>query len=418
LSDAGKQRSAEEQQVLAMVRWLLYLVFAVIAFFVLRAIGPVLAPLLAAAAVAYLLDGAVDAAEARGINRTLAVALLMAGFVALVVVLLVVVAPLVSDEVARFAANLPALIDRASALLSRQFGVELPTDWRAYLEGPEFRAFVEESVGPATSIVVVALGGVFGFLGWLAELLLVPVLAFYVLVDWDSIVGRLHAFVPPRHRERVAEIAGDIDHVVSLWVRGQLMVMAILAALYATAFKVIGLPLGITIGVMVGLLTVIPFLGTFAGAALALLMVLLDWQGPGQLAAVAATFLVLHLVEAAVLTPRLVGKRVGLGEVGALLAVLAGGQLLGFTGVLLAVPIAASIAVLVRRAVGLYEASSFFTDGDEVVAGLEVGRPNRPVRRRGRRPPPSRVEPESETSTDSGPAAGAESGPDPGKEPP
>jgi predicted PurR-regulated permease PerM len=197
------------------------------------------------------------------------------------------------------------------------------------------------------------------------------VFAFYILVDWDRLLARSHAFVPPRHRGRVAEIAREIDQVVSIWIRGQLIVMAILAALYAVAFKVIGLQLGITIGIAVGLLTVIPFLGTVAGAALALLVVLLDWHGPGQLMAVAATFLVLHLFEAAILTPRLVGKRVGLGEVGALFAVLAGGQLLGFTGVLLAVPIAASVAVLVRRALRAYEESSFFTHDPGFEIALE-----------------------------------------------
>ena len=361
---AGKQRTAEERQVITMVRWLLYLVFAVVAYQVLRVVGPLLTPLLAAAAVAYLLDGWVDAMVARRVNRTAAVAVLLGGFIAVVVAVLVVVVPLVSEEIARFVGALPTLMDRAAQLLSEELGIDVPSDWRAYAEGKELRAFLESAVGPASQIAAAALGGVFGFLGWLAELLLVPVFAFYILVDWDHVVARFHAFVPPRHRERVADIASEIDQVVSIWIRGQFMVMAILAALYAIAFKIIGLQLAITIGVVVGLLTLIPFLGTFAGAALALLMLVLDWQGPRQLLAVAGTFVVLHVVEAAVLTPRLVGKRVGLGEVGALLAVMAGGQLLGFTGVLLAVPIAASIAVLVRRAVRFYEASSFFTDGD------------------------------------------------------
>jgi predicted PurR-regulated permease PerM len=362
-TDPGTLRPAEERQVLAMVRWLLILVFVVVAYFVLRVLGPLLTPLLAAAAVAYLLDGWVDAMVARRINRTVAVALLLVGFVAVMVALLVVVVPLVSQEVARFIAALPALLEHAGQVLSGEFGIELPGDWRAYLEGEQFRSFLESAVGPASQFAAAAVGGVFGFLGWMAELLLVPVFAFYFLVDWDAIVARLHAFVPPRHRDRVAEVASEIDKVVSIWIRGQFMVMAILAALYAIAFKIIGLHLGITVGVAVGLLTVIPFLGTFAGAGLALLVLLLDWHGPGQVLAVGGTFVVLHLVEAAVLTPRLVGKRVGLGEVGALFAVLAGGQLLGFTGVLLAIPIAAAIAVLVRRAVTFYEGTTFFTDG-------------------------------------------------------
>lgn len=387
MSEAQSQRSEEERHVLAMVKWLLYLVFVVVAYLIVRVLGPVLTPVLAAAAVAYLLDGAVDRLTRGGMSRTLAVGGLLVGFIALVVAVIVLVAPLVVNEIEVFVAALPGLVERASHWLASEFGIEVPGDWKAFLEGKQVRSFLESAALPASEIAAAALGGALGFLGWLAELLLVPVFAFYFLIDWDHIVSRAHAFVPPRHRSRVAEIAGEIDLAVSHWIRGQLTVMAVLAALYATAFKIIGLHLGITIGVIVGLLTVIPFLGTFVGAALALFMVVLDWQGPGQLAAVGAIFLVLHLLEAAVLTPRLVGKRVGLGEVGALFAVLAGGELLGFAGVLLAVPIAASVAVLVRRAIRYYEATPFFIEGAELVPSA----PSAPRRTRplSSQPPPA-----------------------------
>jgi predicted PurR-regulated permease PerM len=399
MSDARSQRSEEERHILTMVRWLLYLVFVVVGFLILRVLGPVLTPLLAAAAVAYLLDGAVDRLTSRGLNRTAVVGGLLFGFIALIATILILIVPLVSDEIRRFVVALPGLVERATVWLAEDFGVEVPSDWKAYLKGEEFRSFLESAVGPLSKAAAAALGGVFGFLGWLAELLLVPVFAFYFLVDWDHIVARVHAFAPPRHRARIAEIAREIDGAVSSWIRGQLIVMAILAALYATAFKIIGLHLGITVGILVGLLTVIPFLGTFVGAGLALLMLVLDWQGPGQLAQVGVVFVVFHLLEAAVLTPRLVGKRVGLGEVGALFAVLAGGQLLGFAGVLLAVPIAASVAVLIRRAVRFYEGSSFFTVGSElVVDGVVIPAGTQPPPRRTRSvstsPPPLSDRPE------------------------
>lgn len=387
MSEARSQRSEDEQHILTMVKWLLYLVFVVVGYLIVRVLGPILTPVLAAAAVAYLLDGAVDRLTARGLNRTAAVGGLLVAFIALVVAIIVLVAPLVVDEIEVFVAALPGLVERASHWLKSEFGIEIPSDWKAFLEGKEMRSFLESAALPASKVAAAALGGALGFLGWLAELLLVPVFAFYFLVDWDHIVSRVHAFVPPRHRARVAEIAAEIDAAVSVWLRGQLTVMAILAALYATAFKIIGLHLGITIGVVVGLLTVIPFLGTFVGAALALCMVLLDWQGPGQLAAVGGIFLVLHLFEAAFLTPRLVGKRVGLGEVGALFAVLAGGELLGFAGVLLAVPIAASVAVLVRRAIRYYEATPFFVEGAELVP--PAPRAPRRTRSLSSQPPPA-----------------------------
>jgi predicted PurR-regulated permease PerM len=385
VSEARSQRSEDERHILVMVKWLLYLVFVALAYLVLRVLGPVFTPVLAAAAVAYLLDGAVDRLTARGLHRTAVVAGLLFGFIALVVVVVVLVAPLVVEEIEVFVAALPGLVERAAHWLASEFGIEVPSDWKAFLQGEQMRSLLHSAALPASKIAAAAVGGALGFLGQLAELLLVPVFAFYFLVDWDHIVSRAHAFVPPRHRARVAEIAGEIDAAVSQWIRGQLIVTSILVALYAFAFRLIGLKLGITMGVVVGLLTIIPFLGTLVGAGLALLMVVLDWQGPGQLVAVAATFLVLHLLEAAVLTPRLVGKRVGLGEVGALFAVLAGGQLLGFAGVLLAVPIAASVAVLVRRAIRYYEATPFFVEGAELVPAA----PPRRTRAITSQPPPA-----------------------------
>ena len=135
--------------------------------------------------------------------------------------------------------------------------------------------------------------------------------------------------------------------------------------LYALCFFPLQVPLAVPIGLLVGLLTIIPFLGTFVGAGITFMFILLDWQSWGQVAGVGAVFVGLHLLEAAVLTPKIVGKKVGLGESGALFAVLAGGQLLGFAGVLLAVPLAASIAVLIRRVMRFYEDSEFFGASDQ-----------------------------------------------------
>ena len=419
MSEGQTQRSAEERHILVMVKWLLYLVFVVVGYLMVRVLGPVLTPVLAAAGLAYLLDGAVDRLAARGLNRTAVVAALLFGFIGLLVTVVVLVAPLVVDEIEVFLAALPGLVERASHWLASEYGIEVPSDWRAFLQGQEVRSFLESAALPASRIAGAVLGGALGFLGHLAELLLVPVFAFYFLVDWDHIVARVHAFVPPRHRAPVAEIAGEIDTAVSHWIRGQLTVMAVLAALYATAFKIIGLHLGITVGVVVGLLTVIPFLGTFVGAGLALLMVVLDWQGAGQLAAVAAIFVVLHLLEAAVLTPRLVGKRVGLGEVGALFAVLAGGQLLGFAGVLLAVPLAAAVAVLVRRGIRYYEATPFFVQGSELVPAPVV--PTTPRRKRPltSQPPPSSERPVLDPMRPPDPPpSDPDPDPDPGSVPP
>ena len=188
----------------------------------------------------------------------------------------------------------------------------------------------------------------FSVLGVLAEMLLVPVFSFYFLVDWPNLLRRIDHMIPPRRRREVREVAREIDRVVAGWVRGQAIVTSILAVLYAIGFTIVGMPLSLPIGLLVGALTVIPFVGTFVGAAIAVLVTLADGGSLQTLGLVARVILCLHLLEAGVLTPKIVGHRVGLSESGALFAVVAGGKLLGFVGVVLAVPIAATFAVLVR----------------------------------------------------------------------
>ena len=346
-----------------MVRWLLYLVFVVIAYLILRTLGPVLFPIVAAAAVAYLLDGWVDALEDRGMKRSAAVGLLLALFLIVVTGLIVIAVPLITAELRSFIAALPSMVEEAAAWCEANLGIEVDDRWREYLADPKLKDFIGSSAGPLAGITAGAVGGILGFLGVLAELLLIPVFAFYIMVDWDKIVDRVHSLIPARYRESVSEIAVEIDAAVSTWIRGQLIVTTILGVLYAVAFKVLGVPMGLVIGATVGLLTIIPFLGTLVGAGLTAIVLGFNWPGPGVAISVVVVFVVLHLLEAAILTPKLVGKKVGLGELGALFAVLAGGQLLGFVGVLLAVPLAAAVAVLLRRVFAYYEGSHFFRAG-------------------------------------------------------
>jgi predicted PurR-regulated permease PerM len=350
----------------------LYLAFVVIGWVILKRLAPVLTPILAAAAIAYLLDPLVERLEGSGMSRISAVAILLVSFLTLITVGFMVLIPLIADDVARFIADVPSMFDRAVAWGSDSLGYELDGSWRDLVSEEKMSQVLNDAALPLFGMATAVIGGVFSFLGHLAEMLLVPVFAFYFLTDWNGIIARIRAMIPPRHRAQVVDIVGEIDKVVAGWIRGQFTVTAILAILYAIAFKIIGLHLAITMGLLVGALTFIPFLGTIVGAAITSILVIADWQGPGQLAAVGGVFVVLHLLEAAVLTPKIVGHRVGLSEVAALFAVLAGGKLLGLTGVLLAVPIAASVAVLIRRLVRYYEGSEFFKDGADAVWAVEA----------------------------------------------
>jgi predicted PurR-regulated permease PerM len=369
MSDVQPETPADEhvisqRQVITMVRWLLYMAFVVIAFLILRRVAPIITPVLAAAGIAYLLDPVVDRLEDRGMKRVLAVALLLVLFLGTVAGCAILLVPLIAGDAARFVQEMPVMVEAAAGWIAVHLGYEVPASWQAYLSSEQVGAVLRQMAGPVSEIAAAALGSFFGLLGFLAELLIIPVFAFYFLVDWDRMVARLRSMIPPRHRGPVVDVVREIDSVVSGWIRGQLTVTSLLAILYAACFYALDLQLAITMGLLVGLLTIIPFLGTFVGLAITLGLVLLDWQGFGHLAAVGMVFVVLHLIEAAMLTPKLVGKRVGLGETGALFAVLAGGQLLGFSGVLLAVPLAAGVAVLLRRLLQYYERSEFFGAAD------------------------------------------------------
>lgn len=354
------------RRMLTMVRWLLYLIFVVIGWLILHRLAPILTPVLAAAGIAYLLDPLVDRLVARGMNRVTAVALLLVGFLTIVTAVVAILLPFVADDIARFITELPNIIDRTATWTADQLGYQLdPGAWRDLISQAELTSLLREAAMPILSTATAVAGGVFTFLGHMAELLLIPVFAFYFLLDWRGMLSRIRKVIPQRHRSQVTDIAIEIDGVVSSWIRGQLTVTTILAVLYAIAFKAIGLHLAITMGLMVGVLTIIPFVGTIVGAGITALIILTDWHGPQQLAMAGGVFVVLHLLEAGFLTPRIVGHRVGLSEVGALFAVVAGGKLLGFSGVFLAVPLAASIAVLVRRALHYYEETDFFTEGAE-----------------------------------------------------
>jgi predicted PurR-regulated permease PerM len=360
----------ELRQVLVLVRGLLILLFIVLGWTVLAYLAHVLAPILAALGIAYLLNPVVAWLGERGLSRALASGLVLVVFLAVIASGITLAVPAIADQVSDFARDLPIFVDNVSTWIEQRFKVEVPHDWQQYLASDEAQGAIGDASGPLRRIAAAALGGVLSVLAVLAEMLLVPVFAFYFLADWPNLWRRLDHMVPPRRRETVRELMRQIDGVVSNWVRGQAIVTSILAVLYAIFFSIAGMPLSVPIGLLVGALTVIPFVGTIVGAGITALVALGAGASMETLAMVGGVFVVLHLLEAAVLTPKIVGHRVGLGEASALLAVVAGGKLLGFVGVVLAVPIAATFAVLVRYAIRYYETTAFF--GHESDAEVDV----------------------------------------------
>jgi predicted PurR-regulated permease PerM len=368
VTDQGSPQSGSAAQVYALLRWALIIIFIAFGWIVLSYIAKVLAPVLAALLIAYLLNPVLERLVASGMSRAFGAGLLLISFLGLIIGGIVAAIPAVTDQITQFGHDLPRLVTNLDLWLHDHFGVELPTDWKKYLN----KENIEHTMGSGVvqSIATAALGGAFTLLAILAEFLLVPVFAFYFLVDFPNLLRRIDHMIPPRKRRGVRDIAKEIDRVVAGWVRGQGIVTSILAVLYAIGFTIVGMPLSVPIGLLVGALTVIPFVGTFVGAAIAAVVTIADGGGVDMLTKVGAVILILHLLEAGVLTPKIVGHRVGLSETGALFAVVAGGKLLGFVGVVLAVPIAATCAVLVRFAVRYYEHTEFFgreSDADIVI---------------------------------------------------
>lgn len=353
-----------------MLRWLLILTFVVMAWVVLSYLAGVLGPILAALGIAYLLNPVLERMVKRGVSRSVGAGILLVIFIGIVITAISFAIPAIADQLADFVVKLPTYVDNLSVWARDTLGIEVPKEWREYVRSDHLKETLGASSGPLAKLAGAAVGGVFNVLGVMAEALLVPVFSFYFLVDWPNLLKRISHMIPPRRRSEIKEIMREIDRVVAGWIRGQAIVTSILAVLYAIGFTIVGMPLSLPIGLLVGALTVIPFIGTFVGAAIAATVTLASGGSMQTLGLVGGVIVVLHILEAGVLTPKIVGHRVGLSESGALIAVIAGGKLLGFVGVVLAVPIAATVAVLLRYAVRYYEHTSFFgheSDADVVI---------------------------------------------------
>jgi predicted PurR-regulated permease PerM len=215
-------------------------------------------------------------------------------------------------------------------------------------------------------------------LGALAGLVLVPVFAAYLLYDFDRIVAGTRDLVPLRYRGLVVEIARDVDKILGEFVRGQLIVMLILAVLYSLAYMILGVRLGVLIGVTAGLLSFIPYVGGGVALVFGVIMSLVYWTGFGQLVGVLVAYGIIQALEGLVITPRVVGDKVGLSAVWVLFALLVGGELFGFMGVLLALPAAAVTKIFVVRGLTWYRASELFLGGHEPAPPSAASPPSGP----------------------------------------
>lgn len=328
---------------IALTGWLFYM------------LAPVLTPFVAAALLAYMGDPLADRLQKLRLPRTLAVvAVFLITFIVLALLVLLV-GPLIRTQVGALFDALPDIVHRVEQVwLPSLYGwlnIEPGTEVGA---GP-FLAKYGDMVGSWSGKVLLSVSKSGGALAAaVLSLFLVPIITFYMLRDWDSIMAHLAALVPESQRETILQLARESDEVLSAFLRGQLLVMLALAVIYSLGLSLVGLKFAIAIGVVSGLVSFVPYLGFVFGIVLAGLTVALEPNPLWQLLGVVATFSIAQFIEGSLLTPRLVGDRIGLHPVLVVFAVAAGGQLFGFFGILLALPAAAVLSVLVRFAYHRY----------------------------------------------------------------
>ncbi len=344
--------AADEKVAMSDITKLLILVSGIFVGWLFYQLTPVLMPFFISALLAYLADPLVDKLESWKLSRTVSVSIVFSVLLIVGLLLLLVLIPMLSSQVVSLFKRLPDYITFIhDALQPWLSSIGLPTDLLDL-------DTIKQALTSYWSEVGQVAGGIFSYmtrsgaivLQWVANLVLVPVVTFYLLRDWDILVARFRELLPRRYSAQFVTLSLECDEMLAAFIRGQLMVMMALASIYTVGLMMIGLELALLVGVIAGVLSFVPYLGLIVGIGLAGVAAFLQFHEWMPVLLVALVFGAAQAIEGTVLTPRFVGERIGLHPVAVIFAVLAGGQLFGFTGVLLALPVAAVIMVLLRHA--------------------------------------------------------------------
>lgn len=339
--------------------WLIGLAVFIGLTYLLR---PVLLPFVAGMAAAYFLDPIVDRLERYKLGRSLATALVTIGFFLIAGGVVALLVPLVQGQVVAFAANIPdyaqGLRERLEPLVDALLSNLRPEDVQHLKTGAE--GYAGTAVSWLLRALADILSGGMAVISLLSLLLITPVVTYYLLRDWDRMTAKIDSWLPCDHAPVIRQQLGRIDSTLAGFVRGQALVCIVLAAFYGIGLSLVGLDLGLVLGVLTGAATVIPYLGGIMGMVVGVGLALAQFSDWLPIVLVAGVFLVGQILEGYVLTPNLVGDRIQLHPVWIPFALLAGGALFGFLGVLLAVPVAAVIGVLTRFSLERYLASPLY----------------------------------------------------------
>ena len=366
VSDIETEDDIAASKYAAMLRkqalfWSLGALVLVAFFYVFSSI---LLPFLAGMAIAYFLDPVADRLERAGLSRVMATSVILGIFIIFFVVALAVIVPVLVSQAGNFIEKLPSTIARLQELVSsidlgflqRYLGEDGAASVQSSIEG-----VLTQSLGFVTGILTSVWQSGMALINLVGLLVVTPVVAFYMLLDWDRMVAKVDSWVPRDNVQTVRTIATDIDRAIAGFVRGQGTLCLILGILYGAALTIAGLNFGLLIGLFAGFVSFIPYVGSISGLLLALIVAAVQfWPDWVMVVVIAVIFFAGQFIEGNILQPKLVGSSVGLHPVWLMFALFAFGALLGFIGLLIAVPAAAVIGVLVRFAIGRYMASPLY----------------------------------------------------------
>jgi predicted PurR-regulated permease PerM len=337
-------------------------------------LAPVLMPFAVAAMLAYLSDPLADRLERLGLGRTLAVSIVFVVLILVIVAAMLLLVPLISRQIENLVQNFPRYVEWARDRAVPWLQARLHLDPNAF-DTDRLVEQIKEHIGSIGALIGTLSRSGLGVVAWLTNLVLIPVVWFYLLRDWDRLVAWIDRMLPRSIQPTVAHLARESDVVLGAFVRGQLLVMLALAIYYGVALTLVGISVGPLIGMVAGLLSFVPYLGFITGFGAAIIASLVQHGDWTNLLLVVGVFVVGQLLEGYVLVPRLVGEKIGLHPVAVIFAVLAGGYLFGFLGVLLALPAASVILVLLRYLAQRYKLSDLYTEQgvpDSVIAEVDV----------------------------------------------
>lgn len=341
--------------------------FWVVAFLtlilVLWLLSPILLPFIAGLVLAYFLDPVADALERLGLPRLVATATILLLSILLLVLIGLLIVPILGDQIVKFAGDLPSLLQ---SLLAR-FN-EVAPQWikdAIAKSGTDIQGSISDIAGKAAGWTATLLGSIWSggmaLVNILSLMVVTPIVAFYLLADWDRLVAKVDSWLPRDHAAQIRTIFTDIDSALAGFIRGQGTVCLLLGVFYALALTIAGLKFGLVIGLAAGLMSFIPFVGALVGGLMAIGVGLVQfWPDFTSILIIIAIFAAGQFLEGNFLSPKLVGSSIGLHPVWLMFALFAFGYVFGFVGLLLAVPLAAAAGVLVRFALNQYLASKLY----------------------------------------------------------